>query len=142
MDELFQRPFREVLVVDDEPATAKLIKLYLEKSGFQVRMCSDASQACWEIASRPPHFIISDWSMPNMDGGALCEWVREHSEDYIYFILMTAHEKFFDSIDGFDAGADDFLRKPIDSGELRSRLKCGERILQLQERLKRMAVSD
>jgi len=126
----------EVLVVDDSESIRRYLKVSLERAGYKVRLCSDASEACWEIDSHPPDIIVSDWQMPNMDGAELCKWVRQHYlPDYIYFILITAHERVFDVVDGLDSGADDYVQKPIKINELLARLRCGERILQLQRRL-------
>lgn len=133
---------RNVLVVDDSDTIRKYLKVTLQRAGYEVRLCSDASEACWEIDSNPPDYIVSDWQMPNMDGAELCKWVREHElPHYIYFILITAHERVFDVVDGLDAGADDYVQKPIKINELLARLRCGERILELERRLRAPAQS-
>jgi sigma-B regulation protein RsbU (phosphoserine phosphatase) len=132
----------DVLVVDDSEAIRRYLKITLEREGYAVRLCSDAVEACWEIDSSPPDYIISDWQMPAMNGAELCRWVRGHDlPKYIYFILITAHECAFDVVDGLDAGADDYLQKPIEINELLARMRAGERILQLQERLRAPAAS-
>ena len=130
-------PFSEVLVVDDDPVIRQLLSVRLRKLGYRVRTVSDASQACWEILSKPPHFVISDWQMPTMDGEALCHWLRSRDlGQYVYFILITAHEKYFDSVDGMEAGADDYLRKPFEVEELLKRLDAGAEILEQKNRLR------
>ena len=127
---------RDVLVVDDSDTIRRYLQVTLERAEYNVRICSDASEACWEIESNPPDFIVSDWQMPSMDGAELCKWVRAHQlPHYIYFILVTAHERVFDLVDGLDAGADDYVQKPIKINELLARMRCGERILQLERRL-------
>lgn len=123
----------DVLVVDDSATIRRYLKVMLERAGYQVRLCSDASEACWEIDSNPPDFVVSDWQMSHMNGAQLCRWVREHDlPKYVYFILVTAHERFFDVVDGLDAGADDYVKKPIKINELLARMRCGERILRLE----------
>ena len=67
---------KEILVVDDSDSIRRYLNVTLARVGFNVRVCSDGTQACWEIESNPPDFVISDWQMPNMDGGELCKWVR------------------------------------------------------------------
>lgn len=130
---------KDILVVDDSDSIRRYLKLTLERVGFSVRVCSDATEACWEIQSNVPDFVISDWQMPNMDGGELCKWVRardSETTDYIYFILITAHERFFNVVDGLNAGADDYLQKPIKANELMARIRCGQRILRLERQLR------
>lgn len=133
---------RDVLVVDDSDAIRRYLQVTLERADYNVRVCSDASDACWEVDSNPPDFIVSDWKMPNMDGAELCRWVRgQDLPHYIYFIMITAHEQVFDVVDGLDAGADDYVQKPIKVNELLARLRCGERILDLERRLRGPAQS-
>jgi len=124
---------RSVLVVDDSKSLRMYLEVILERSGYDVRTSSDGSSACWEIVSDPPDCVISDWQMPDMDGVALCQWMRQQDYGkYIYFMLMTAYSRFFDVAEGLDSGADQFLTKPIESSELLARLRCGERMLQRQ----------
>ncbi len=131
---------RDILVVDDSETLRRYLKVTLERDGYEVRACSDASEACWEIDKRTPDFILSDWQMPNMNGVELCQWVRRQPiPRYIYFLLMTAHTRVFDLVDGLDAGADDYVQKPIRINELFARLRCGERILKLDRRLRALA---
>ncbi|MEM8671456.1 MAG: response regulator transcription factor [Planctomycetota bacterium] len=133
---MFEISKGDVLVVDDAEPIRQFMQLTLERSGYEVRLCSDAIEACREIESRQPEYIVSDWQMPRMDGAALCQWVRAKQFDrYTYFILMTAHENEFGVVDGLDAGADAYLQKPIQLDELLAKLRCGERILELQKRL-------
>jgi len=132
----------EILVVDDAESIREILQVTLERAGYSVRLCKDATEACAEIASKPPEYIISDWQMPNMDGAELCQWVRaQNFPNYIYFILITAHEQRFGVVEGLDAGADAYVQKPIDVEELLARLRCGDRILELQRRLAAPAAS-
>ena len=107
---------RDILVVDDSDAIRRYLKVTLERAGYNVRVCSDASEACWEIDSNPPHCIVSDWQMPNMDGAELCQWVRSHDlPHYVYFVLITAHERVFDVVDGLYQKAFDTLPDTYDA---------------------------
>ena len=127
----------KILVVDDCHTTRMYLKKMLEENGYQVELSCDAAEACWQIGSNPPDIIVSDWQMPTMDGGALCQWVRGRDlPRYVYFILMTAHERFFDAVEGLDAGADDYVQKPVKIGELLARLRCGQRILRLERSIR------
>lgn len=136
-------PLRNVLVVDDAETIRRFFKLCLERAGYNVRVASDASEAQEAIRQEAPHYIISDWQMPNMTGDELCQWLRKQQlPNYVYFILVTAHEKTFDLVDGLDSGADDYVKKPINIDELMARLRCGERILTLERRLRTLAAEE
>lgn len=131
---------RDILVVDDSATLRRYLKITLERDGYDVRVCSDASEACLEIDARTPDFILSDWQMPNMNGVELCQWVRQQPiPQYIYFLLMTADTRVFDLVDDLDAGADDYVQKPIQTNELLTRIRCGERILKLDRGLRSVA---
>jgi two-component system cell cycle response regulator len=79
---------------------------------------------------------VLDWMMPGMDGPEVCRTVRERSQGpYSWLLLLTARKKGSDLIAGLQAGADDYIRKPFDPGELKARLRTGERILALQSQL-------
>lgn len=137
------KDIRDILVVDDSDTIRRYLKVTLERAGYHVRVAADAVEACCEIENTPPDYIISDWQMPNMNGADLCKWVREANlPSYVYFILVTAHERVFDVVDGLDAGADDYVQKPIKVNELLARLRCGERILRLERRLRALAAQE
>ena len=137
------KEIRDILVVDDSDTIRRYLKVTLERAGYHIRLAADAAEACKEIEIDPPDYIISDWQMPNMNGAELCQWVREQNlPSYVYFIMVTAHERVFDVVDGLDAGADDYVQKPIKVNELLARLRCGERILRLERRLRALAAQE
>ncbi len=80
--------------------------------------------------------VISDWMMPGLDGLELVRRIRHHGQNgYVYTILLTARSQKEDIVEGMEAGADDFVTKPFDAGELHARLRAGERILSLEHSL-------
>src|SRR2546423_1577400 len=94
----------------------------------------------WELLqlARIP-IVISDWYMPEMDGPELCRRIRARTgEPYVYFILVTARGGKQQYLAGMEAGADDFIAKPVDPDELRARLKVAERILGLRKELEQL----
>jgi diguanylate cyclase (GGDEF)-like protein len=113
------------------------LKLNLEKWGYEVVVCSDGLQAWGELQkSDAPRLAILDWLMPGMDGIQICRVVREQSaEPYVYILLLTAKSLKEDLLTGLNAGADDYLTKPMDPQELELRLRAGRRILDLQSEL-------
>jgi len=137
------KDIRDILVVDDSDTIRRYLKVTLERAGYHVRVAADAAEACGDISDSTPDYIISDWQMPKMNGADLCKWVRDANlPSYVYFILVTAHERVFDVVDGLDAGADDYVQKPIKVNELLARLRCGERILRLERRLRALAAQE
>jgi sigma-B regulation protein RsbU (phosphoserine phosphatase) len=123
-------------VVDDEASGRFLLTSRLTSWGHEVVTAANGG-AAW-TASNESHFdlIISDWNMPEMDGLALCRLIRQHPQPfYRYIILCTGNSQKSDFIQGMEAGADDFVVKPIDFAELRVRVRAAERILTLQTEL-------
>lgn len=136
---------RRVLVVDDSRLQRRILVASLKKWGFEVTEAESGEAAMEICSSDPPDLILSDWMMPGMDGLDFCRAFREHpSEIYSYFILLTSKSEKNEIAEGLDAGADDFLTKPVSSDELRARISAGERILRMQRELseKNRIVSD
>lgn len=128
---------RLVLVVDDSRLQRKILSSSLRRWGFDV-IEAESGQAAIEVCKRhKPGLVISDWVMPGMSGIEFCHAFRAlTSESYGYFILLTSKSEKNDVAAGLDAGADDFLTKPVDGNELRARITAGERILDMQRELK------
>ncbi len=126
-----------ILIVDDSTSYRRLLSRHLSSwsNYYTILEAEDGIQALEIIKEKSVGIVISDWEMPNMNGPELCRAVREATSHYVYFILVTSRGTSDDMILGMDAGADDFLTKPINQQELRMRLRAGERILQLEARL-------
>lgn len=126
-----------VLVVDDDPNLRRIISIYLNQAGYEVVEAANG-QAAWEHWQADPiRLIVTDWMMPIMDGEELVRRLRTASAEagYCYIILLTARAGKGDVVVGLGAGADDYLTKPFDSRELRSRVAIGQRILNLEASL-------
>lgn len=123
----------DILVVDDSTSYRLLLSRPLRQWGYTVHEAEDGKQALEMICQQRIGMVISDWEMPELDGPELCRAVRQANLDhYVYFMLVTARGSAEDLVLGMDAGADDFLTKPINPQELRVRLRAGERILKLE----------
>lgn len=134
---------QKVLIADDDPAMVRLLAKWLETAGYQTQKAGDGRQAMAAIENDCPHILVTDWEMPNMDGLALCRWLRQQTlPHYVYTVFLTVRNGLDDIIKGLEAGADDFLKKPIDRGELIARLKTGERLVELERRLSSLAFTD
>lgn len=127
----------KILIAEDDPVTRPTLGAFLADWGYEVIMATNGTQAL-EILQQDnaPRLAILDWMMPGMDGIQVCQEVRKRTDPpYTYIILLTAKTQKRDVITGLEAGADDFLRKPLYPKELKLRLQRGRRILDLQEQL-------
>lgn len=126
-----------VLVVDDSKVQLRILSSLVKKMGFHVVAAASGRAALDACKTNNFTIIISDWMMPDMDGLALCRAIREtDTEEYLYFILLTSKGEKADIAEGLDAGADDFLTKPVNGSELRARMKAGQRIVDMQRELR------
>ena len=125
-----------VLIVEDSLIYRRLLSRMLTQWGYIVSEAENGVDALEILSSQPVSMVISDWEMPEMDGLTLCQTIRNRQFGrYVYIILLTARENAGDVTQGFDAGADDFLSKPVEQAELRARLHAGVRILTLEATL-------
>ena len=128
-----------VLVAEDDPVFRLLFQRSLEQWGYQVTLVQDGAAAWRHLQSdHRPRLLLLDWMMPGMDGVEICRRVRAlQHEAYSYILVVTSRSEKQDAIFALDAGADDYITKPIDINELRARVQVGRRILQLQNELVR-----
>lgn len=125
-----------VLVVDDSRAQRHILAMYLHRWGFDVLEAATAEQALALCSTERVDIVISDWMMPGLSGVELCKQFRAlPRESYGYFILLTSKSEKSEIADGLEAGADDFVPKPVSRDELRARLRAGQRILGMQAEL-------
>ncbi|HVH68751.1 MAG TPA: response regulator [Gemmatimonadales bacterium] len=128
-----------LLVVEDDDVAAAQFSAIATAAGYEVKQAHNGREA-WELLqlARIP-IVISDWYMPEMDGPDLCRRIRARTgEPYVYFILVTVRGGKQQYLAGMDAGADDFIAKPVDPDELRARLTVAERILGLRRELQQL----
>jgi sigma-B regulation protein RsbU (phosphoserine phosphatase) len=126
----------KILLVDDDPVARSIHSMLLHVHGHEVVEAADGALAWQLVKDGQINFVVSDWMMPNLAGVDLCRRVRAAGfEHYVYIILCTSKGAKSDLIEGMDAGADDFLVKPISSAELRVKVRAGERVLSLQQGL-------
>ena len=120
-----------VLIVDDDPNINQLIKLYLEKEGFETETATRGDDALNLFKKNPPHIVLLDLMLPGMDGWQVCREVRKISN--IPIIMLTAKDETFDKVLGLELGADDYIVKPFDMKELVARIKAVIRRFQVAE---------
>src|ERR1700683_2510791 len=114
-----------------------LMTRFLKNAGYEVDAVANGSQALDKMTKRYYPMLVTDWEMPEMDGVALCKAVRNMQLDgYVYALLLTARDAKEHIIAGLEAGADDYLIKPVHEPELIARLNTGRRILNLEHSLR------
>jgi len=115
-------PDVSILVVEDEPAVAEVVSLYLRRAGYAVRVVNTGPAAVREIDTQPPTLIILDLMLPGVDGWAITRHVRERGDTPL--IILTARSQETDRIAGLEMGADDYVTKPFSPQELVSRVRA------------------
>ena len=113
---------RKILVVEDDHNISDLIRMYLEKEGFEVQTVFDGGSAVETFRSWEPDMVLLDIMLPVMDGWAVCGKIRETSRTPI--IMITAKSEVFDRIQGLEIGADDYIVKPFEMKELIARINA------------------
>ena len=112
----------KLLVVDDDPNICELLRLHLEKEGYQVKTAADGFEGVSLFKSYDPDLVLLDIMMPRKDGWQVCREIREVSAKPI--IMITAKNEAFDTVLGLELGADDFIVKPFDMKVLSARVKA------------------
>jgi diguanylate cyclase (GGDEF)-like protein len=130
-------PSATILLAEDDPVTRMLMTCFLKKAGYEVDAVANGTEALDKMTARYYPMLVTDWEMPEMDGVALCKAVRNMQLDgYVYALLLTARDSKEHIIAGLEAGADDYLIKPVHEPELIARLNAGRRILNLEHSLR------
>lgn len=126
----------KVLIADDDPPTRVLLRAAISQWGYEVIEAKDGEEA-WELLQQPevPRLLIVDWLMPRLDGIDLCRRIKQELAHRPYIILLTQVAGTANIIKGLEAGADEFLSKPFNMAELRSRLSVGTRIVKYENTL-------
>lgn len=113
----------ELFYVEDDPQIADTVKGYLEQKGIEVRICSTLEQARKTLETQIPSLVLLDWNMPDGAGDALCRWIRNRWKE-LPVIFLTVRGDTQDIVDGFQAGADDYVVKPFELEVLYSRIQA------------------
>jgi sigma-B regulation protein RsbU (phosphoserine phosphatase) len=125
-----------ILVIDDDPVTKLMLRRILEQQGYTVETAQDGQEGIQKVTQIVPALIICDWLMPIKNGLEVCRFVKSHPNlCTTFFVLLTSKVDLADRIEGLNAGADEFLAKPIDMNELKARVRAGLRLHQLNQDL-------
>lgn len=129
-------PKLQVLVVDDSPFSRKLVEHAVSGASYSLLLAENGNEAMRLFKKHRPAVVITDWMLPDSSGPELCERMRAESPDsYTYIILLTSMTEKEDIVKGLSSGADDYLTKPFDRGELLARIGVGRRIIELHREI-------
>ncbi len=113
---------QKILIVDDDENICELLRLYLEKDGFETMVANDGEKAVEMVSRSNPDLMLLDIMLPKLDGWQVCREVRKTSD--VPIIMLTAKGETFDKILGLELGADDYVSKPFDTKEVIARIKA------------------
>ncbi len=133
----------KILIADGDQLFARLMRTKLERWGHRVQVETDGESAYRRIQREPFRMVFLDWDLPGMSGPDLCAAIRRmRRARYTYIIFYTARSDKDSILAGLEAGADDYLTKPLNTVELRLRMKNGKRLLNLEDELREGAGLD
>lgn len=112
----------KVLIVDDDQNICELLRLYIEKEGYEPIVVNDGQAAVNAVNEQNPQLVLLDIMLPKLDGWQVCREVRKVSE--VPIIMLTAKGETFDKILGLELGADDYISKPFDTKEVMARIRA------------------
>ena len=126
----------KVMIIDDDPIVRVALKRTLQNQGYDVTVASNGEEGITQVQQIRPALIICDWMMSYLDGLEVCRRIKADPElANTFFILLTARGEVEDRVRGLDAGADEFVSKPIEMNELKARVRAGLRLHQLNQKL-------
>ena len=111
---------KSVLIIEDDSNIAELLRLYLEKDGFSVTIADNGALGVFEFKETEPDLVLLDIMLPVLDGWGVCREIREISN--VPIIMLTAKGETIDKVTGLEMGADDYIVKPFEIGELMARI--------------------
>ncbi len=112
----------KILIVDDDVNICELLRIYLEKEGYETVVANDGADAVKLVFTQNPDLVLLDIMLPGLDGWQVCREIRKQSE--IPIIMLTAKGETFDKILGLELGADDYVTKPFETKEVVARIKA------------------
>ncbi|MEE8362511.1 MAG: response regulator transcription factor [Dehalococcoidia bacterium] len=115
---------RPILVVEDDPATVYLVRLYLERDGHEVIEALDGTEGLRLARSVEPRLVVLDVMLPGLDGMEICRALRDEDHSDVPIIMLTARVEESDRLIGLDCGADDYVTKPFSPRELAARVRA------------------
>lgn len=125
-----------ILIAEDDRVSLSILEKSVSEWGYDVVVARNGEEALRTLREGTVRLAILDWMMPGMNGLEVCRFVRQESGPiYIYIIMLTSRDGRRDIVEGLEAGADDYMAKPVDFLELRARIQTGGRVVALEDKL-------
>jgi len=125
-----------ILAIDDDAVSLRLLAHHLQRDGHTIALASNGREGLERALRSPPQMVLTDWTMPEMDGVELCKALRSTREGRtIYVLLLTGRGEYQRIVEAFDAGADDYVNKPFNAEVLLARVRAGQRMIELREQV-------
>ena len=126
----------KILVAEDDKVSLRILEKNISGWGFDVDLAGNGEEALRMLRGGDVRLAILDWMMPGMNGIEICRSVRqEGGPKYVYIIMLTSRDRGQDIVEGLEAGADDYMSKPVNFLELRARIQTGRRVVELEDKL-------
>jgi diguanylate cyclase (GGDEF)-like protein len=126
----------KILVAEDDRVSLRILEKNIGAWGYDIIVAGNGDQALRKIGDENVRLAILDWMMPGINGLEICRHIRQNNgSNYIYVILLTSRDRSQDILEGLEAGADDYMTKPVNFLELKARLQTGRRIVELEDKL-------
>ncbi|MCU0527458.1 MAG: SpoIIE family protein phosphatase [Elainella sp. Prado103] len=129
----------KILIIDDDPVIRIILETTLQEQGYDVRSVESGEAGLATAIQWQPALVICDWLMPGLDGLTVCRQLKAQVHATPFFILLSSRSELDDRVRGLDAGADDFLTKPIEIVEMLARVRAGLRLYQSAQQLQQLA---
>ena len=125
-----------VLAIDDDPSVLLSIRRQVQQAGFEVEVAVGGEEGLRRLESGAFDIVVCDWMMPDIDGIEICRQIRsDKARPFTYILMLTSRDTPDDILSGVEAGADDYMTKPVHESEVRARLTSAGRIVQLERDL-------
>jgi diguanylate cyclase (GGDEF)-like protein len=126
----------KILIAEDDKVSQRIRKKNIAEWGYDIAVAANGDEALRTLREGDVRLAILDWMMPGINGIELCRHVREDGgPKYVYLIMLTSRDRRQDIVEGLEAGADDYMAKPVNFLELRARIQTGRRIVELEDKL-------
>jgi len=126
----------KILIAEDDPVSRRLLEKNISEWGYDGAVAGNGDEALATLRGGDIRLALLDWMMPGINGIEICRFVRQDGgPKYVYIIMLTSRDRRQDIVEGLEAGADDYMAKPVNLLELRARIQTGRRVVELEDKL-------